>query len=219
MSNEFIICLLGGWFGLHHFVKGNWKKGLLYFFTYGLLFIGWIVDLISIYKKEQEKKEIISPKKHEDKNNQEQKNEKIKSFECKIIMDCHKSECHRFINTCMYFELIDENDLYEGYTNKEIKDQDLKVYKCINCFLPCEIISNYENEHYEIRYKEHGNDYYFGYIPTEYNKKIYDIINNKTVTYGGISFENGLYKEYDYEKEEIIEGYDDYIINLLINYK
>ncbi len=151
--------------------------------------------------------------------NDEIKKESINTFTCEIPMDCHKSEIHHFINTCLHFQLIDENDLYEGYSNKEIEDAGIKVYKCVNTYLPCEIIANYENEHYEIKYTENGNDYYFGYIPTKYNEEIYDIINYKTITFGGITFENGLYKEYDQDKNKIIKGYDEYKIKLKINYK
>ena len=151
-------------------------------------------------------------------NNSNQVAEKL-SFACEIIMDCHKSECHRFINDCEYFGIIDKTDLYEGHSNNEIKEYGIKAYKCVNCNLPCEIVANYDNEHYEIRYRENRKDYYFGYIPTEYNEKIYDIINNKEITFGGISFENGLYKEYDPIEVKIIEGYDEYKINLILNYK
>ncbi len=48
-----IICILGGWFGLHHFINGKIGKGILYLFTFGLFGIGWIIDIISIiFKKE-----------------------------------------------------------------------------------------------------------------------------------------------------------------------
>lgn len=40
------ITVLGGWFGLHKYLDGNIKIGLLYTFTGGLLAIGWIHDII-----------------------------------------------------------------------------------------------------------------------------------------------------------------------------
>ena len=34
--------------GFHHFYLGNMFMGILYFFTFGLLGIGWLVDLFRI---------------------------------------------------------------------------------------------------------------------------------------------------------------------------
>ncbi len=44
----FLIGLLFGWLGFHRFYVGKWKSGLLYMFTFGLLGIGWGIDLIRI---------------------------------------------------------------------------------------------------------------------------------------------------------------------------
>jgi TM2 domain-containing membrane protein YozV len=45
-----IMCCLGfaGLGGLHYFYVGRYGKGLLYFFTGGLFFVGTVLDLISI---------------------------------------------------------------------------------------------------------------------------------------------------------------------------
>lgn len=44
----FLICLFTGIFGGHYFAIGKIGKGILYLFTFGLLGIGWAVDLIRI---------------------------------------------------------------------------------------------------------------------------------------------------------------------------
>ena len=44
--SKFIICLLGGWFGLHKFIDGKVGLGVLYLLTGGLFGIGWIIDTI-----------------------------------------------------------------------------------------------------------------------------------------------------------------------------
>lgn len=44
----FITCLFLGPTGLHRFLTGKWKSGLLYFFTGGIFLGGWIYDLILI---------------------------------------------------------------------------------------------------------------------------------------------------------------------------
>lgn len=45
------VIALGGWFGLHKFLKGEKKLGFIYLFTYGLFFVGWIYDLVKECKK------------------------------------------------------------------------------------------------------------------------------------------------------------------------
>ena len=42
---------LGGWFGLHKFLKGNIILGVIYLFTFGLYLIGWIYDIVKECKK------------------------------------------------------------------------------------------------------------------------------------------------------------------------
>lgn len=44
---NFIICLLFGWLGIHKFREKKIGLGILYFFTFGLFFIGWIIDVIA----------------------------------------------------------------------------------------------------------------------------------------------------------------------------
>lgn len=52
MSNEkikeLLIVVIGGPFGIHKFIKGDVKMGLLYLFTAGLFGIGWIIDIIKV---------------------------------------------------------------------------------------------------------------------------------------------------------------------------
>jgi TM2 domain-containing membrane protein YozV len=44
----FILCLFGGFAGLHHFYVGRITTGLVYLFTLGLFGIGWAFDLLLI---------------------------------------------------------------------------------------------------------------------------------------------------------------------------
>lgn len=43
---NFIICLLGGWFGLHKFIKGEIFWGIVYACTGGFFGIGYILDCV-----------------------------------------------------------------------------------------------------------------------------------------------------------------------------
>lgn len=53
MSNdkikELLIVVFGGPFGIHKFIKGDNKMGLIYLFTAGLFGIGWIIDIIKVF--------------------------------------------------------------------------------------------------------------------------------------------------------------------------
>lgn len=44
----FCLCLFFGFFGVHNFYAGKMGMGVLYLLTFGLLGIGWIIDLIRI---------------------------------------------------------------------------------------------------------------------------------------------------------------------------
>ena len=49
-STALILCIFFGWLGVHRFYVGKVGTGLLYMFSAGALYIGWIVDIISIAK-------------------------------------------------------------------------------------------------------------------------------------------------------------------------
>lgn len=43
-----LLCFFLGWFGAHRFYAGRYLLGVVYLFTFGLLGVGWFVDLILI---------------------------------------------------------------------------------------------------------------------------------------------------------------------------
>lgn len=43
-----LLCIFFGGLGIHRFYEGKIATGLLYLFTYGLLGLGWIVDIVRI---------------------------------------------------------------------------------------------------------------------------------------------------------------------------
>ena len=45
------LCIFGGFLGLHQFYVGRIGKGILYMFTAGLFFFGWIGDLLKIINR------------------------------------------------------------------------------------------------------------------------------------------------------------------------
>lgn len=43
-----LLCIFGGWFGLHQYYVGKIGKGLIYTFTFGFCMVGWILDIFRI---------------------------------------------------------------------------------------------------------------------------------------------------------------------------
>ncbi len=43
-----ILCMFGGWLGLHNYYVGRIGKGILYTCTFGLIYIGWGIDFLLI---------------------------------------------------------------------------------------------------------------------------------------------------------------------------
>jgi restriction system protein len=43
-----MFAIFGGWFGLHQYYVGKIITGLIYTFTCGLFFFGWIIDIFRI---------------------------------------------------------------------------------------------------------------------------------------------------------------------------
>lgn len=50
-TTALLLCIFLGFFGAHKFYEGKSGMGVLYLFTFGLLGIGWIVDIIIIATK------------------------------------------------------------------------------------------------------------------------------------------------------------------------
>lgn len=44
----YLLWFFFGWFGIHKFYLNKTMWGLIYFFTGGLFFIGWFIDLFTI---------------------------------------------------------------------------------------------------------------------------------------------------------------------------
>ena len=47
----FVLCLFLGLVGAHKFYEGKILVGVVYIFTAGLFFVGWIIDLLAILMK------------------------------------------------------------------------------------------------------------------------------------------------------------------------
>jgi len=45
-----LLCIFGGFFGLHQYYVGKIGKGLIYTFTIGIFFIGYVKDIFKILR-------------------------------------------------------------------------------------------------------------------------------------------------------------------------
>lgn len=47
-TTALLLCIFFGWFGAHRYYVGKIGTGILYTFTAGLFFVGWIIDIFKI---------------------------------------------------------------------------------------------------------------------------------------------------------------------------
>ena len=66
-ETSLILCIFGGYLGLHHFYNKKIGLGLLYLFTAGLFYAGWIKDIIKLIKIKDNPTPIIKQEEIPDK--------------------------------------------------------------------------------------------------------------------------------------------------------
>lgn len=62
---NFLITLLGGWFGLHKFLSGKKGMGVVYLLTLGLFGFGWIFDCVVAFLSMRKPAAGAAPEYHE----------------------------------------------------------------------------------------------------------------------------------------------------------
>ena len=229
MSNDFIICLFGGWCGIHYFVKGNWKKGLLYLFTCGLFGIGWLVDIIVSYndsKKKQVKQQNNTTVYNFKKN--ENLIKKIDFNVAGITFDNRQKIINEILHEALTNGYISYT--YNGLNNKEIIDQNCRVYEFeyvnINTIRlkPTKFEGKDAIEVY-IKDFDDIDEYLIGYVPKKEISNIIDFLqmykdHPEYKVEKDVWFTGGKYKdvEYDDEKDKdiIVTGEDYYGINVIL---
>lgn len=96
------ICACTGFLGGHYFAIGKYKKGLLYLFTVGLFFFGWLYDLFRIATtddfltvvnvKEAELQQIVAEKKELKMQQIQEDKERVESYKKQGTVFCPR--CH-----------------------------------------------------------------------------------------------------------------------------
>lgn len=108
------------------------------------------------------------------------------------------------IDTYIYNEQIENYELYDSNTNKDIKDYDLKVFIYEGIYFPAKLKKRkYKNEDFIEVYlvDYHKNNYKIGCIPKELIHIIWkDIDENKEIP---VKIVGGKYKKYDILENKI----------------
>lgn len=50
-ATALVLCIFFGYFGAHKFYEGKTGMGILYIFTFGLFYFGWIIDIFKLLAK------------------------------------------------------------------------------------------------------------------------------------------------------------------------
>lgn len=58
---ELLLCLFLGFFGAHRFYTRKWGTAILYLLTFGIFYIGWIVDFVLILIRFLKERKTVAP--------------------------------------------------------------------------------------------------------------------------------------------------------------
>lgn len=143
-----LICLFGGWFGLHKFIEKKTAIGVLYVFTFGLFGIGWIIDSI-IYltkwlktDKPKQTTEKIEPDNIAE-TVAEKEEEKVEESQKQEIEPITEEEFNRLKNMCCDIHK-EYKELLKGYKDADI---DGKVYILKECHRKLSVIESTVYKH------------------------------------------------------------------------
>lgn len=124
-SIELLLCIFGGYLGLHKFYKKDFKMGFIYLFTIGLFGFGWLVDIFLISMELlksfnlQNKNEQKTP---QNKNAQNKNEQRKKYYINKVVtvtdIDNNQIQIKQFNNQVPPRKAIVSNTSYD--TDKKI---------------------------------------------------------------------------------------------------
>ena len=102
---EFFVCIFGGIFGIHKFIQKKYAQGILYFFTAGLFFFGWFIDIYKLYQyayvyneEKIKENEVIQSIKEEEKRKAKEERAKQKKIKYENIIQERNNEAERIKN-------------------------------------------------------------------------------------------------------------------------
>lgn len=143
---KLLMCIFGGWFGLHKFAEKKVGMGILYLFTGGLVGIGWLVDSIK-YIVEYVKSRPAAAVKSPDTVPAAETTEEVKPepVEVKPVekVEVSAEEFERLRTMCM--DIHEEyKDLLKGYSGQSERG---KVHTLKECWRKLEVIETTVNKY------------------------------------------------------------------------
>ena len=178
---ELVSTILFGWFGLHRFIKKDYKNGFIFLFTFGLFTLGWLFDIVSLFiyllkwKQHFEVKEINSSKV----NHQE------------INKNTNKKITFTVAGTSYRENNIQSLGIFNSdfkLTKQEILKrslQDAKIYKFRFSKMKVNLIDEPDNEYDQNAIKVMFNGIHVGYIKKGSQKRIKNILSEDKYNYYG----------------------------------
>ncbi len=197
-----LLCIFGGYLGLHHFYNKQYKKGILYIFTVGLFYIGWIVDIILIWQKKENENEITQNIETINKNDEEIKNKAI-IFDCVGESFDNDDGVNRQTRIKQILKNYKESDDYikekafKGYTNEEILKYDANISEFEDIAFKGNFKEfNYKGERAFAIYMNDfkNNEYQIGNIARKDIPKFLEIIENHKIINLKLYVIGGTYK-------------------------
>lgn len=204
----FLVCLFGGYIGLHKFIEKKPGLGLLYLFTCGLFGIGWIVDTIIYACKlfEKKPKPIIEPPVKKDPLPQPTTTKP--SAPTKITPTKPDYERHKVTGTSHYLDnvmtLASLNDTY-NYTKKEMIDEyliDENIYQYDFYPINVELVPEPDNPYDKNAIKVVIDGAHVGYIKAGSCSRVRNLLNSNTIEKIEPRIVGGKYKCLEYDEDE-----------------
>ena len=143
---KLLMCIFGGWFGLHKFAEKKVGMGILYLFTGGLVGIGWLADSIK-YIVEYVKSRPAAAVKSPDTVPAAEITEEVKPepVEAKPVekVEVSAEEFERLRTMCMDIHK-EYKDLLKGYSGQSERG---KVHTLKECWRKLEVIETTVNKY------------------------------------------------------------------------
>ena len=215
----FLVCLFGGFLGLHKFIEGKVGLGILYLLTGGLFGIGWLIDTIIYACKlfEKKPKPVIEPQLVNEtpvvKDPLPQPPKPEPSAPTKV--NPIKCETHKVTGMSNYMDnimsLAEYNDAYD-FTKKELIDEGFiyeRVYQYEFHPKKVELVPEPDNPVDKNAIKVVIDGAHVGYIKAGSCGRIRNLLNSNTIKNIDITIAGGKYKIILSEDDRYIMDKDD----------
>ncbi len=194
-----LLCIFLGPLGIHHFYNEKIGRGILYFFTVGLFFIGWIADIVLIAAQKEEKEnntnttnnikntELNNTQKEESQNNtnatelnkKQTKNPIAEVYfqVAGVTFEDRQKIIKKIVNQTKKASYYTP---YDAMTNKDIIEINEKIYELPNLYVdsfrlnPTTFKNEDAIEFYLI--DENEKEYLVGYVPKVKIKEVQDFL-------------------------------------------